>query len=446
MGGDAVRVPEVVIRGKRVICDGNEIPASIAIRDGRIVEVAPFDTGVNADREVQVPDDVVVLPGLVDTHVHVCDPGTDWEGFDTATKAAAGGGITTLVDMPIDSFPPTTTVAALDEKRASARGRSYVDLAFWGGAVAGNLADMRPLRENGVLGFKAFLIDPGVPDWEPLSVPQLAKVLSEARELEVPLLVHAELAKDRAPKVSSRNYADYLASRPKEMENRAIAAVTDAARRTGGHAHIVHLSSADALPMIAAAKRDGVGISVETCPHYLTVTAEEIGDGATLFKCSPPIRETSNRERLWQGLEQGTIDFIASDHAPCTVEMKQLDTGNFGTAWGGISSLQLTLPLVWTEARRRGHSLIDVARWMSKGPAEFAGLTRKGKIAPGHDADFAFLMPDDRFVVDPARLYHRHPVTPYAGRDLFGVVQETWLRGQRVDFQEPAGEFLGRPG
>ncbi len=433
-----------MIRSPRAVYDGKETPASIAIREGRIVEVGAMDADFHADRELQFEDDVVVLPGLVDTHVHVCDPGTDWEGFDSATRAAAAGGITTLVDMPIDSFPPTTTVRSLEIKRAAARGRCYIDVGFWGGAVAGNLSDMWPLRESGVLGFKAFLIDPGVPDWEPLSVAQLEKALAEVRDLDVPLLVHAELpGEEGVPKVNSRKYADYLASRPKEMENRAIAAVIDAARRTGGRAHVVHLSSADALPMIAEAKRSGVHITTETCPHYLTLSSEEIEDGATLFKCSAPIREAANREQLWQGLEAGTIDFIASDHAPCTVEMKQLTSGNFGAAWGGISSLQLSLSLVWTEARRRGHSLIDVARWMAEGPAHFAGLSEKGKIAPEYAADFVLVAPDATFVVDPTRLYHRHPVTPYAGRQLSGVVRETWLRGARVDLREPGGHLLG---
>lgn len=434
---------DLVIRGRRVVRDGQETAASIVVRDGRIVEIRAIDALFDASQTLEIADNVVVLPGLVDTHVHVCDPGTDWEGFDTATRAAAAGGITTLVDMPIDSFPPTTTVDALDQKRASARGRCHIDVGFWGGAVAGNLADLRPLRDKGVRGFKAFLIDPGVPDWEPLSIPALEKALSETRELDVPLLVHAELAGDGgAPKVNSTRYADYLQSRPKAMENRAIAAVIDAARRTGGRAHVVHLSSAEALPMIAQAKQEGVRITTETCPHYLVMSAKEIQDGATLFKCSPPIREASNRERLWDGLEQGIIDFIASDHAPCTAEMKQLTTGNFGSAWGGISSLQLSVALVWSEARRRGHSLIDVARWMGEGPARFAGLSHKGRIAPGYDADFALIAPDETFVVDPAKLQHRHPVTPYAGRELSGVVRETWLGGQRIDFRHPRGQLL----
>ena len=443
VGGGSGSGVDIVIRSPRVVYDGKETPASIAVRDGRIVEVGAMNADFHAEREVQLGDDVVVLPGLVDTHVHVCDPGTDWEGFESATRAAAAGGITTIVDMPIDSFPPTTTVKALEEKRASARGRCYIDVGFWGGAVAGNLGDMRPLRDNGVVGFKAFLIDPGVPDWEPLSLAHLDTALTQARDLDVPLLVHAELAGEGGvPKVNSRTYVDYLASRPKEMENRAIAAVIEAARRTGGRAHIVHLSSADALPTIASAKQDGVRITTETCPHYLTVSAEEIQDGATLFKCSPPIREAANREQLWQGLEQGIIDFIASDHAPCTVEMKQLTSGNFGAAWGGISSLQLSMPLVWTDARRRGHSLRHVARWMAEGPANFAGLTRKGTIAPGYDADFALVAPDETFVVDPARLYHRHPVTPYVGRELFGVVHGSWVGGRRVPVGGPGGRLI----
>ena len=442
LSGSSGSAYDTVIRASRVVREGSEGAAAIAIRDGRIAQIAPIQARIDAAREFEFGADLAVLPGLVDTHVHVCEPGTDWEGFETATRAAAAGGITTLVDMPIDSFPATLTVGALQEKRDSARGRTYVDVGFWGGAVPDNLDDLRPLKEAGVLGFKCFLIHPGVPGYELLTPDQMEKALATCRDLDVPLLVHAERADGGAPTpFNSRRYRDYLASRPKEMENRAIADVIAAARRTGGLAHVVHLSSSDGVDMIASARREGVRITTESCPHYLTLSAEEIPDKGTLFKCSPPIREAANRELLWRGLEERVIDMVVSDHAPCTVAMKELESGNFGTAWGGISSVQLTLSIVWTEARRRGHSLADVARWMAEAPAKQARLAGKGQIALGFDADLCILAPDESFVVEPAKLHHRHPVTPYGGRSLTGVVRETWLRGQRLDLGNPVGRL-----
>ena len=299
--------------------------------------------------------------------MHVCEPGnTEWEGFETATQAAAAGGITTLVDMPLDSIPSTVTVPALQEKRGAARGRCHVDVGFWGGLIPGHLDDLGPLWEAGALGFKCFLIDSGSSHFPPVSIELMENGLAIARDLGAPLLVHAE-SEEVSARIAvrhGRSYAAYLASRPREIENAAVAQIIEAARRTGGHAHIVHLSSSDALPMIAHARGEGVRVTAETCPHYLAVPAEEIGDGDTLFKCSPPIREAANRERLWSGLKDGVMDQVVSDHSPCTVAMKHLDTGDFGSAWGGITSVQLGLPVVWTEARRRGVSLGQVASWM----------------------------------------------------------------------------------
>ena len=440
---------DVVVHGRRVIAGGRESPMSIGIRGGVIRAVQEDDHGMHAPREFRYDDDVVIMPGIVDSHVHVCEPGTDWEGFETATRAAAAGGMTTLVDMPIDSFPPITDLTGLQAKREAARGRCHIDVGFWGGAVAGNRKEMRPLVENGVLGFKCFMIDPGVEGFPPLDAEGMEGALAEAARLDVPLLIHAETTEIAAPMPAGqgRRYADYLASRPSEMEDRAIAQIVEAARRTRGHAHVVHLSSADAVPMIAASRQEGVPVTAETCPHYLTMAAEDIRDGETAFKCGPPIRERGNRERLWQALAAGTISLIGSDHSPCTVEMKHFDTGDFMEAWGGISSLQLSLPLVWTSARQRGHSLVEVAAWMAAGPARLAGLARKGGIAPGRDADFCILATDESFVVKHENLFHRNPVTPYVGRTLTGVVRETWLRGEPIDPANRRGEFLeGREG
>jgi len=440
---------DLVIHAPRAVCDGAEAARTIGIADGRIVAVEPAGSLPPASRVVELGPDAVLLPGLVDSHVHVCEPGnTEWEGFATATRAAAAGGITTLVDMPLDSVPTTVSTDALHTKRAAADGRCHVDVGFWAGAVPGNLGQLAPLHEAGVLGFKCFLADSGTDDFPPVSAGQMEQALSVLRGFGTPLLVHAESAEAAAAigEASGRRYADYLASRPRGVENLAVAQVIEAARRTGGHAHIVHLSSSDALPMIASARREGVPVTVETCPHYLALTAEEIADGATACKCSPPIREAANRDLLWDGLRDGVLDLVVSDHSPSTAAMKELGSGDFGAAWGGISSLQLGLPVVWTQARRRGFTLADVAVWMAERPARLAGLSGKGRIAPGYDADFCVFAPDESFTVDPARLHHRHPVTPYAGHRLRGVVRDTILRGEPVEAAHPRGRLLARRG
>ena len=440
---------DLVIHAPRAVCDGAEAARSIGIADGRIVAVEPAGSLPPAPRVVELGPDAVLLPGLVDSHVHVCEPGnTEWEGFATATRAAAAGGITTLVDMPLDSVPTTVSTDALHAKRAAADGRCHVDVGFWAGAVPGNLGELAPLHEAGVLGFKCFLADSGTDDFPPVSAGQMEQALSVLRGFGTPLLIHAESAEAAVAigEASGRRYADYLASRPRGVENLAVAQVIEAARRTGGHAHIVHLSSSDALPMIASARREGVPVTAETCPHYLALTAEEIADGATACKCSPPIREAANRELLWDGLRDGVLDLVVSDHSPSTAAMKELGSGDFGAAWGGISSLQLGLPVVWTQARRRGFTLGDVAVWMAERPARLAGLSGKGRIAPGYDADFCVFAPDESFTVDPARLHHRHRVTPYAGHRLWGVVRGTILRGEPVETAHPRGRLLARGG
>ena len=436
---------DLLIRAARALTESGEVARTVGVVDGTIVAVEDFDLVAPAAAVMELGTDVVLLPGLVDSHVHICEPGnTDWEGFASATRAAAAGGITTLIDMPLDSVPATVTVTALEAKRRAADGQCHVDVGFWGGVIPGNLGDLAPLRDAGVLGFKCFLADSGSDDFPRVEVAQMEQALRVLRDLDAVLLVHAESAEAAAniPLARGRSYAAYLASRPHELEDLAVAQVIDAARRTGAWVHIVHLSSADALPMIASARREGVRVTAESCPHYLTLIAEEIQDGATASKSSPPVREAANRELLWDGLRDSVLDSIVSDHSPCTVAMKHLDTGDFGAAWGGISSLQLGLPLVWTEARSRGFGLSDIAVWMAQRPAALGGLERKGRIAPGFDADFCVLAPDERFVVDPATLFHRHPVTPYAGRTLTGVVRQTFLRGWPIDPKHPRGQLL----
>jgi allantoinase len=438
---------DLVFRAPRVVTAAGEVARCVAVRDGRIAAIEPLAADLAGQETLTLADDEVLVPGLVDTHVHVNEPGrTEWEGFASATRAAAAGGITTIVDMPLNSIPPTVDVAALETKRKAAQGQVHVDVGFWGGAVPGNLAELRGLHDAGVFGFKCFLLHSGVDEFPQLSADDLDRYLEVLAGFPALLLVHAEdsQAVARAPDPHGERYADFLRSRPRGSENVAVAQVIESARWTGGRVHVLHLSSSDALPMLASARRDGVAVSVETCPHYLTFDAETIADGATLFKCCPPIREAENRERLWRGLGEGVIDQVVSDHSPCTPELKRLDIGDFGVAWGGIASLQLSLPAVWTAARARGHRLVDVVRWMAERPAEVAGLRRKGHIALGGDADLCVFAPDEAFVVDPTRLHHRHPVTPYAGRPLAGVVRGTWLRGRRVTGGEPRGTLLTR--
>jgi allantoinase len=438
---------ELVFRAARAVTAAGEAAACVAVRDGRVAAVEPLAAGLAGRRTVTLAGDEVLLPGLVDSHVHVNEPGrTEWEGFASATRAAAAGGVTTLVDMPLNSIPPTTDVAALEAKRAAADGQLHVDVAFWGGAVPGNAHQMRGLRDAGVVGFKAFLVPSGVDEFPPLDPAELERRLGILAGLPAVAAVHAEDAQvvARAPAPAGRRYADFLASRPRGAENLAVAQVIEAARATGARAHVLHLSSSDTLPMLASARRDGVRVSAETCPHYLSFEAEAIGDGATQYKCCPPIREAENRERLWQGLAEGVIDLVVSDHSPCPPELKRLDSGDFGAAWGGIASLQLSLAAVWTAARARGHGLADLVRWMAQGPAELAGLPGKGRIAAGADADLCVFAPDEPLLVDPGRLRHRHPLTPYAGRRLTGVVRGTWLRGREVTGAEPHGAMLVR--
>jgi allantoinase len=424
---------DLVLRSRRVVLPEGERPATVCIHSGRIAAVEPFDAAAGEDL-----GELVLLPGIVDTHVHLNEPGrTEWEGFATGTRAAAAGGVTTLIDMPLNSVPPTTSVAALDVKRRAASRQSYVDVGFWGGAVPGNEADLAPLAAAGVFGFKCFLVDSGVAEFPPLSLADLDSALGSVDALFV---VHAEDPAELTAAPASHEYPDFLASRPPAAETRAIASVLDAARRTGARVHILHLSSAQALPLLSAAKREGVRVTVETCPHYLTLSAGEVPSGATQFKCCPPIRDTANQDALWQALGAGVIDCVVSDHSPCPAELKR---GDFAAAWGGIASVQLGLPVVWTQAKRRGYRLTDVVRWMARRPAEVAGVPGKGRIAVGYDADLVAFAPDETFVVDPAQLHHRHPVTPYAGRRLSGVVHRTWLRGLPVT-DEPHGQLLTR--
>jgi allantoinase len=428
------------LRSRRVVLPDGIRPASIEVVDGRI---GAIDGDAHAANDVFDVGDWLISPGVVDTHVHINEPGrTGWEGFATATRAAAAGGITTLVDMPLNSVPPTTTVAGLEEKRRAATARCHVDVGFWGGVVPGNTHELEALVRAGVRGFKCFLSPSGVDEFSHVSERDLHGAMSTLARLDRPLLVHAEWpAALPHPVGDPRHYRTWLDSRPAAAEVTAIEVLIRMAGQHRTHVHIVHLATADALPMLGQARLARTPITVETCPHYLTFAAEEIADGSTLLKCAPPIREAAERERLWAALLAGQIDMIATDHSPAPVSLKHVDEGNFIAAWGGIASLQVALPAVWSQARTRGASELDLARWLSEAPARLAGLyPRKGVIAPGADADLVIWDPDGEIEVDARRLYHRHPVTPYHGRRLRGRVLTTILRG-RIVFE--GGECRG---
>jgi allantoinase len=437
---------DLVIRSARVLTETGFAPAAVAITDGVVRLIAPLDASLESAQDLTLPAEQVLQPGIVDTHVHVNEPGrTDWEGFASATLAAAAGGVTTIIDMPLNSIPPTTTVAALELKRAAAAPQASVHVGFWGGAIPANLGSLEPLHNAGVFGFKAFLSPSGVDEFPHLSADQLEAAGSEIAGFGGLLVVHAEdpAVLERHENAGGTGYSDFVASRPDAAEDAAIARVIDVVRRTGVRAHILHLSSAQVLPRLAAARAEGLPITVETCPHYLSFAAESIVDGATAFKCCPPIRGEANRDLLWQGLEDGVIDFIASDHSPATRELKLGHGGDFGLAWGGISGLQLSLPAVWTAARARGIRLSRVLGWLTTATARFAGLP-SGAITVGAVADLVAFAPDESFTVNVDTLRHKNRVSAFDGATLFGRVHTTWLAGAAV-FALDDAEASARP-
>ena len=427
--------PNLIIRGRRVVLPDTIAPRSVHIGEERIVFVGDYDDVVAGCEILDAGEESLVMPGLVDTHVHINAPGrTEWEGFRSATLAAAAGGVTTVIDMPLNSVPPTTTLAAFKVKLETARHDCFVDVGFWGGVVPGNTGELAPMFAAGVVGFKCFLVPSGVDEFEHVTEEHLREAMPELTRLGALLIVHAELpASIRTDGDRAGDYRSFLESRPRAAENDAVELMIRLSREFGTRVHIVHLSSAEAIPLLREAQAAGVKITAETCPHYLHLAAEDVPEGATEFKCCPPIRERDNREGLWDGLKDGTIGLIVSDHSPCPGEMKLRESGDFMKAWGGIASLQLRLPVVWTEARRRGFSLLDVTRWLCANPARQVSLAPpKGSIMVGSDADLVIWNPDETFTVDASSLHHRHKLTPYAGELLHGVVEKTFLRGRKI--------------
>jgi allantoinase len=438
-----------VFVSRRIVTADGIRPGALLVESGRIQGVVS-QSEVPADAIVEDFGEAALLPGLVDSHVHMNEPGrTEWEGFFTATRAAAAGGYTMLVDMPLNCVPATTTVAALEAKRRAAQGQCRVDWAAWGGVVPGNEEQIEPLANAGVRGFKCFLVHPGIEEFGMVTEQDLRSALPHVARTGLPLLVHAELPGpiDAATKelqdADWARYETYLRSRPDEAELNAIQMMLSLCREYGVRLHIVHLASASALEMLQAARAEGTRVTVETCPHYLHLEAETIADGATQCKCAPPIRSHENHELLWQGLRDGVIDMVVTDHSPCPPEMKELERGDFRYAWGGIASLSMALPVTWTEAQQRGFNLSDISRWMSDRPAHLSGCDhRKGKLAGGYDADFVVFDPEAEFTVTEDRLHHRHAVSPYIGKRLFGLVKRTYLRGNVIfcDGAFPGGE------
>jgi allantoinase len=423
-------MPDLVVRARRVWLPGGFRPAQVQVSDGVVTAVLAFEDPVPSGAVlVEVADDEVLLPGLVDSHVHINEPGrTAWEGFTSATRAAAAGGVTTVVDMPLNSIPPTTTVGALDAKLAAAAGKLTVDVAFWGGAVPENLGKLDALHRAGVRGFKAFLAPSGVDEFGHLEPAGLAAALAEVAAIDSVLIVHAE-DPDHLHAATGRVYRDFLASRPPVSERSAIARVIEGMRRTGARAHILHVSAADSLDLVREARAEGLPLTVETCPHYLALRSEDVPAGATQFKCCPPIRDGANQDLLWAAVLDGTIDAIVSDHSPSTADLKSTD---FGLSWGGIAGLQLGFAVVWTQARARGVPLEAIVPLFTTGPARVADLGGLGVIEVGAPAHLVAFAPEEERVVDVHRLEHRNPVSPYDGMTVAGAVRTVWLRGEPI--------------
>ena len=447
------KLKHFALKSNKVILNGAMVPACIEIKDGLIFAIHDYDRELNCS--IEDLQEHVLMPGLVDTHVHINEPGrTEWEGFNTATQAAAAGGITTLVDMPLNCIPVTTTKAAFEEKLDAVHDKLWVDCGFWGGVIPENIDELDELLLAGVLGVKSFLIDSGIEEFPNVKADDIRRALPILAKHDVPYLIHAELdCSDQKNTKIGEEYQSFLQSRPKNWENQAVNMMFDLAKEAkskglNNKIHIVHLSSDEALDIIRNAKKEGLEFTAETCPHYLTISSEEIPNGKTIFKCCPPIREESNRQNLWQAINEGIISFIVSDHSPCTPQLKEIDSGDLEKAWGGISALQFGLPLIWTEAKKQGFDLVEISKLMSLETAKFAGLDkRKGQIAIGYDADLLVFDENSLFEISNDMIKHRHKITPYVGRKVLGVVKQTFVRGHLVfdDAYANNKQFINTP-
>jgi len=447
----ANKLKHYALKSKKVILNGTMTPACVEIKDGLIFAIHKYEKSLECS--IEDLHDLALMPGLVDTHVHINEPGrTEWEGFNTATQAAAAGGITTLVDMPLNCIPVTTTKKAFAEKLEAVRDKLWVDCGFWGGVIPENIDELDELLSAGVLGVKSFLIDSGIEEFPNVKADDIRRALPILAKHDVPYLIHAELdCNDQENVEIGEKYRSFLQSRPKNWENQAVNMMLDLAKEAKANGlnnkiHIVHLSSDEALEVIRQAKKEGLEFTAETCPHYLTIASEDIPDGKTVFKCCPPIREESNRQNLWRAIKEGVISFIVSDHSPCTPQLKEIDSGDLEKAWGGISALQFGLPLIWTEAKRQGFELVEVARLMSLETAKFAGLDkRKGQIAVGYDADLLIFDENSHFEISSDMIKHRHKITPYVGRNVLGIVKRTYVRGHLVFDNANNKQFINTP-
>ena len=424
----------IAIHSNNILLPQGTKSAFVLIDDGKIKDIVS-DLPFNHSYELIEVGNKVLMPGVIDPHIHINEPGrTDWEGFDTATTAAIAGGLTTLIDMPLNSAPVTTTVAAFEEKLDATKDKLHTNVGFWGGIIPGNTDEIEGLIAKGILGFKAFLTHSGIDDFPNATEEDLRIAMPIIAKHNLPLLGHCELTDELLRATGdNRSYQNYMSSRPKEWEDEAITMMIRLCEEFNCRVHIVHLSSAKSIEQIIKAKEKGLPITVESAQHYLYFNAETINDGQTQFKCAPPIREKENNDQLWQALKDGVIDLVATDHSPSTPTLKELESGDFMKAWGGIASLQLALPVLWTKAREKGFTIDFIAKWLCENPAKLIGKsTTKGKIAIGYDADLIVVDIDSSFVVTENMLHHKHKTTPYLNETLYGIVEQTYLFGEKV--------------
>lgn len=429
---------DLALKSKNIVTPTNIVEGIICCNEGKILSIKAYNSNIENIIDV---GELFVLPGVIDPHVHINEPGrTEWEGFNTITKAAIAGGVTTLVDMPLNASPVTTTVVAFDAKIKATSNKLNCNCGFWGGVIPGNENEMEGLIKKGVLGFKAFLTHSGIDEFPNVTENDLRKAMPIIAKHNLRLLVHCELSKVLSFQESESSYLNYMNSRPREWEDNAIELMIQLSQEFNCKVHVVHLSSSNSIKKIQEAKSKGIPITVETSQHYLYFSSEEIGNGKTEYKCAPPIREKENNIKLYKALEENIIDFVATDHSPCTPNLKELESGNFMKAWGGISSIQFALSVLWTVVKNNNGSIHQLVKWLSENPAKCIGFKNtKGKIEIGFDADLIVLNPEEKFTVTESSIHHKNKITPYLNKLLCGVVHQTYLKSKLV-FNN--GEFI----